>query len=143
MTSETTKMSVSETMKADLLSSAKWAKFLIILQCIGIVFLVGIALLILCSGNTLRAIYGAYSTFLGLFYLVLAVIMLYPTIKGFGFTNNAKSACLTNNEEELSCAFANMRSFFRFYGILSIIYLCFLPIWIVLAFLGIVMICEI
>ncbi|MDE5787362.1 MAG: hypothetical protein K2H79_02315 [Bacteroidaceae bacterium] len=62
--------------------------------------------------------------------------MLYPTIKGFGFANNAKSACLTNNEEELSCAFANMRSFLRFYGILSIIYLCMIPICIVFGIIG-------
>ena len=136
MTSETTKMSVNETMKADLLSSAKWAKFLLILQSLVIVFLAGIALWILCSDDTLRS----YS---GLFYLVLTVVMLYPTIKGFGFANNAKSACLTNNEAELSCAFANMRSFLRLYGILSIIYLCFLPIWIALAISGTIMICAI
>lgn len=136
ITSETTKMSVSETMKADLLSSAKWAKFLIILQCFGIVFLAGLALWILCGGDTFRGQFGTATTFVDLLYLVLAAIMIYPTIKGFGFANNAKSACLTNNEEELSCAFANMRSFLRFYGILSIIYLCFFLICIVLAIIA-------
>ncbi|MDE7165918.1 MAG: hypothetical protein K2O17_02705 [Bacteroidaceae bacterium] len=136
MTSETTKMSVNETMKADLLSSAKWAKFLIILQCLGIVFLAGFALYILCKPEMFIAQFGAATTFIGYFYLALDVIMLYPTIKGFGFANNAKSACLTNNEEELSCAFANMRSFLRFYGILSIIYLCMIPICIVFGIIG-------
>lgn len=140
ITSETTKMSVSETMKADLLSSAKWAKFLIILRCLGIVFLTGLALCILCDSDTFRGQFGTATTFVGLLYLVLAVIMIYPTIKGFGFANNAKSACLTNNEAELSCAFANMRSYLRFYGILSIIYLCLILLFIVLAIIaGIVM----
>lgn len=117
ITSETTKMSVSETMKADLLSSAKWAKFLIILQCIGVVFLAIGGIIMLTTGNNIpTSIFGGA-------YLVLAAIMIYPTIKGFGFTNNVKSACLTNNEAKLSCAFANMRSCLRFYGILSIIYI--------------------
>ena len=57
-----TGMVIDETMKADLLSSAKWAKFLLVLQTIGvaIVLIMGIAMIALGGiGNLPGSIVGA------------------------------------------------------------------------------------
>ncbi|MBR4131063.1 MAG: hypothetical protein IKU02_09135 [Bacteroidaceae bacterium] len=145
---KTTGMVVDETMKADLLSSAKWAKFLLVLYAIGLVilFAVGIAMIVLgekfgacfpgapqagpvppCAGNV--------GLFIGIFYLVLGLIMLYPLVKGFQFANNTKAACLTGSEEKLARGFAGMRSYLKFYGILAIIALI---IYAIIAILGVI-----
>ena len=146
---KTTGMVVDETMKADLLSSAKWAKFLLVLYAIGLVilFAVGIAMIVLgekfgacfpgapqagpvppCAGNV--------GLFIGIFYLVLGLIMLYPLVKGFQFANNTKAACLTGSEEKLARGFAGMRSYLKFYGILAIIFLIFYAIIAILGAIG-------
>ncbi|MBO4550170.1 MAG: hypothetical protein J5733_05510 [Bacteroidaceae bacterium] len=145
---KTTGMVVDETMKADLLTSAKWAKFLLVLYAIGLVilFAVGIAMIVLgekfgacfpgapqagpvppCAGNV--------GLFIGIFYLVLGLIMLYPLVKGFQFANNTKAACLTGSEEKLARGFAGMRSYLKFYGILAIIALI---IYAIIAILGVI-----
>lgn len=149
---KTTGMVVDETMKADLLSSAKWAKFLLVLYAIGLVilFAVGIAMIVLgekfgacfpgapqagpvppCAGNV--------GLFIGIFYLVLGLIMLYPLVKGFQFANNTKAACLTGSEEKLARGFAGMRSYLKFYGILAIIALI---IYAIIAILGVIGFCA-
>ena len=146
---KTTGMVVDETMKADLLTSAKWAKFLLVLYAIGLVilFAVGIAMIVLgekfgacfpgapqagpvppCAGNV--------GLFIGILYLVLGVIMLYPLVKGFQFANNTKAACLTGSEEKLARGFAGMRSYLKFYGILAIIFLIFYAIIAILGAIG-------
>ena len=145
---KTTGMVVDETMKADLLTSAKWAKFLLVLYAIGlvIIFAIGIAMIVLgekfgacfpgapqagpvppCAGNV--------GLFIGIFYLVLGLIMLYPLVKGFQFANNTKAACLTGSEEKLARGFAGMRSYLKFYGILAIIALI---IYAIIAILGVI-----
>ena len=149
---KTTGMVVDETMKADLLSSAKWAKFLLVLYAIGLVilFAVGIAMIVLgekfgacfpgapqagpvppCAGNV--------GLFVGIIYLVLGLIMLYPLVKGFQFANNTKAACLTGSEEKLARGFAGMRSYLKFYGILAIIALI---IYAIIAILGVIGFCA-
>ena len=122
-----TAMIVSEKMKADLLSSAKWAKFLCIIGCIGLVFMVlaGIGMIAL-GGFVSSHVPGGGAGLgapMGVFYLILAVIYIYPLIKGFQFANATKAACLSNNEGELARGIDGMRCWLKFCGILTIIYL--------------------
>ena len=149
-----TGMGVDETMKADLLSSAKWAKFLLILSAIGlaILFIAGIAMIFFgskfaacgpgaCDPNVHAGptppcpFFGGIGLVTGILYLVLAVILLYPLVKGFQFANGVKAACKTDSEAELARGFAGMRSYLKFYGILAII---FLIIYAVIAILGVI-----
>ena len=149
MNEEFKTMVVDETMKADLLSSAKWAKFLLVLCAIGLVvlFVAGIAMIFFgskfgaCSPdahvgpNPPCPFAGGIGIFTGILYLVLAVIMLYPLVKGFQFANGVKAACKTGSEAQLARGFAGMRSYLKFYGILTII---FLILYAIIAILGLV-----
>ena len=120
MNPETSGMFVNENMKADLLTSAKWAKFLCIMGCIGvgIMFIAAIAMSTLGSFMKPAIPNGE---FLGLVYMVIACIYIYPLVKGFQFANGVKAACLNNNENELARGFDGLRSLLTFMGILTII----------------------
>lgn len=122
---ETTGMKISESMKADLLSSAKWAKFLCILGCIGVAFMLIAGLAVMLLGNKLMAAANLYGMqgIVGIGYIITAGLMIYPLMKGFQFANGTKAACLTNNEAELARGFAGMKGYLQFVGILSVIVL--------------------
>ena len=121
LNSGTTGMTVNESMKADLFTAARWTYFLCVLGCIGIGFMVLVAILMFALGNFAGRIFSGMETggvFLGILYLVVAV---YPIIKGFQFANGTKAACLTDNEYELARGFAGLRDLVRFMGILAIV----------------------
>lgn len=122
---ETTGMKISEAMKADLLSSAKWAKFLCILGCIGVAFMLIAGLAVMLLGNKLMAAANLYGMqgIVGIGYIITAGLMIYPLMKGFQFANGTKTACLTNNEAELARGFAGMKGYLQFVGILAVIVL--------------------
>ena len=130
-----TGMFVNNSMKADLLSAAKWAKFLCIVGCIGVALMLiaGLALIVLGSklGGAFAgsAIGGAGMGFL---YLIITAIYIYPLIKGFQFANATKAACLSDDAAQLARGFAGLRSLLKFFGILTIIIL----VLYVLVFIG-------
>ena len=139
-------MVIDETMKADLLSSAKWAKFLCIVGCIGWLFLViaGIAMIVMggkcgfpcgpegCNPQA-SPLMGGLGIFTGILYLL---IMIYPLMKAFQFANGTKAACLTGSEAQLARGFAGMRAYLKFSGILTIILLVFYLIAGIVAGIG-------
>jgi len=138
MTPETTRMTVNEKMKADLLSSAKWAKFLTIVACIGMVFIVLVAILLLAFGSALSSVAPNVGPtgLLSFIYFVVAAIYIYPIIKGFQFANATKEACLSNNENELARGFDGMRSVLKFMGIITIIILSLYALIFVIAIIA-------
>ena len=133
-----TGMIVNEKMKDDLRTAAKWAKFLCIMQCIGVVLLVILAIAMIALGNSVSSMVpgGApgFGTFTGIVYLILVAIYLYPLVKGFQFANATKAACLNNDEKELARGFEGMRSWLVFYGILTIVSLVLLVLGLIFLF---------
>jgi len=123
MISGTTGMTVTETMKADLLASAKWAKFLSIVGCIGVVLLLLLGVVMLFVGVSFSSIAAPFGPLVGFVYLLIAALYIYPIIKGFQFANATKAACLTDDEGQLARGFAGMRALLQFFGILTIIIL--------------------
>ena len=130
-----TGMFVNNSMKADLLSAAKWAKFLCIVGCIGVALMLIAAIALVALGSKLggafpgSAIGGAG---MGLLYLIIVAIYIYPLIKGFQFANATKAACLSDDAAQLVRGFAGLRSLLKFFGILTIIIL----VLYVLVFIG-------
>jgi hypothetical protein len=116
-------MTVNESMKADLLSAAKWTKFLCILGCIGAGLLVLLAIAMIVFGAAAARINPAmpFGALMGVVYLICAAIYIYPLIKGFQFANATKTACLYNNESELARGFSGLSSLIRYFGILTIV----------------------
>ena len=124
LNSGTTGLIVNEKMKEDLLSAAKWAKFLCIVGCVGVGFIVILGLVMFVMGSVAfpSSISGSIpGIFLGFLYFIIAAIYIYPLIKGFQFANGTKAACLSHDERELARGFEGLSSLLKYCGILTII----------------------
>lgn len=135
MNEELKTMTIDETMKADLLSSAKWAKFLLILATIAVAiyFVLGVVITVAPMVLPPAPMLGG-GIIIGPLYVIVALIMVYPIAKGFQFANGVKAACLTGDEAQLARGFAGLRSYLKFSGILTIIALVIAVIAIITAF---------
>ena len=118
-------LTVTESMKVDLLSAAKWTKFLCIVGCVGVGLCVIIAFLMMFVGSAAAKFMGDSNSLIGpamgILYLVIAALYIYPLIKGFQFANGIKAACLQNDQYQMARGFAGLNSLLRFLGILTII----------------------
>lgn len=137
---ETTGLRVKESTKVDLLTAAKWSKFLCVVGCIGVVIIVIFAIFLLGAGSVASAMfsdmpYGAVA--MGVLYLIIAALYIYPLIKGFQFASGAKAACLSNDENELARGIKGLSSLTKFCGILTIICLVIYALVILFALIGV------
>ena len=130
MTPATMGMTVSQDMKDDLLTTAKWMKFLCIIGSIGAAIMVIIGIAMVALGTTIGGLAGSAgstvgSAFLGVIYLAMSALYIYPIVKGFQFASATKAACLSDNEAQLARGFASLRAMVKFFGILTIVILVF------------------
>ena len=56
-------------------------------------------------------------------YLLMALLYCFPTKYLWNFSQKIKSALANQNEEELNAALSNQKSFYKFFGILMIVFL--------------------
>ena len=100
--------------------AAKWAKFLAILGFIGVGFLVLFAIIVGFAFSLSRyiPIPGILISFI---YLAIAVVNFFPMLYLFNFSNSALNALHSGKDMELNQAIVNLKAYFRFNGILSII----------------------
>jgi hypothetical protein len=122
---------ITEDIRSYLYDTAKWTKFLSI---IGFVFTALIALAAFGAGAFVSLL-GTYSPgnplaamgsgFLTVYFLVIALLYFYPSLLMFKHSNAAKKAVLYGDQESLSLAMLNLKSFFKFWGVLMIVLIVF------------------
>lgn len=137
---ETTGLRVKESTKADLLTAAKWTKFLCIVGSIGMALIVIFGIFLLGAGTLASSMFsdmpfGAVA--MGVLYLVIAALYIYPIMKGFQFASGAKAACLSDDENELARGIKGLSSLTKFWGILTIIILVIYAFVILFALIGV------
>jgi hypothetical protein len=134
-------LSVNERGKAFMLETARWAKFLAIIGLIitGIL-LVGMVFLIFGASEIskqLGAVYGAgYGIGMFFFYLLVLLIVLYPSITLLKFANKLRPAVSTGNEDLFNEALRSLKNTFKFWGIYVIILLSIYGISIIFLLIG-------
>jgi hypothetical protein len=98
----------------------KWAKFLAICSFVGLgmMVLAGVAMLIL---QFERQANGLSTVIMGLFYILMAVIYFFPAVYLYRFATASADAIEKLNEDTLEEGLENLKSLFRFTGILMII----------------------
>ncbi len=118
---------ISSITQSNLLSSAKWAKFLAI---VGFIFIAIMVLgglfaqtLLSYSSSATSAYSGDLIKYMGIVYVVFAVILFFPCLYLFKFSNKMQEAVRTSSQESVDTAFINLKSMFKFYGIFTIIIL--------------------
>jgi hypothetical protein len=139
---QTVALEVTENSKFYLKTAASWSKFLAIMGFIGIGFMV-LGAITLIPMSAWQTPYSAYSSLpvsfsaLGIVYLVMAIIMFFPTLYLFRFSQQTVNALELNNALELEEGFKNIKRYWKFKGILVIVYLSlcilFIPIMVIVA----------
>ena len=134
---------LSDEAKSYLKESAKWAKFLSIIAFIGIGF---IALVGLFFGTFMSAMTGLSgdeaamaaipTTFITIFYLGLAGVMIIPTLNHYRFAVKTQRALRKDDEPLLTEALGNLKSYYKFYGLLTAILVGIYALMFVLGGIG-------
>ena len=122
---------VNEKLKARLLSSAKWAKFLGIANCILAVLLILAAILVFTLANDLSDELREIASYFGFTCLIVAALYIFPIVRKLQFARNAKAACLKNSTSQLADAFGEIYVWLIYScvltlaGIIGLVYVAF------------------
>lgn len=116
---------INDLTKANLNSTAKWGKFLAITGFVffGFMIIGGIAIQVVTPSLNSYGYNTPYLQYLGIVYIVSGAIMFVPCILLLKFSNKILNAIISSNQENLDAAFVNLKSMFKFYGILTIVIL--------------------
>lgn len=108
--------------------AAKWATFLSIIGFIGTAFMVIVALIMFAMGSTFGSAMGNSSLagivsggLVGGFYLLFAVINFFAAYYMFKFASKTKQAFSNNDGFALTESFENLKSYYKFTGIVAIV----------------------
>ncbi len=125
---------VTEEIRSYIYETAKWARFLSI---VGFV-ITGWLIIVAFSTSAFETAFQQTiisvqlaelgSTVLMIFFLLTALVYFYPSLMLFKYATAAKTAVLYGVQESLEIAMAKMKSFFKFWAILTIVMLAFYAI---------------
>ena len=124
-----------------LTEAAKWAKFLSILGFILCALMIIVALfagtLLSASfsqiDSSLSSMGSAGSVVITVWLLLIALLYFFPSLYLFNFASKMQVAIRNNDQVNLNNSFKNLKSCFKFWGILLIIILCIYAIGITFA----------
>jgi hypothetical protein len=124
-----------------LIETAKWARFLAI---VGFIFCGLIVLFSLFAGSILSAVFSRYAgstaflggAFISFFYIFVSLLMFFPCLFTYRFSASMLLALRNNDQELLSTSFRNLKSLFKFHGIVTIVVLSLYGLAILFAIAG-------
>lgn len=126
-----TDLIIDSTISVHLKEAAAWGKFLGI---IGFVYSGLIAVGAIFAATMLSNLSGKYSNgaggllaggSVGVIYLALAGVVFFMSMYLFRFAKNIQVALKNNDQEALTASFNNLKIYFRFAGIITVIALIF------------------
>jgi uncharacterized protein involved in cysteine biosynthesis len=126
------------TMLQYLKEASPWLQFVGILGFIGCGLMVLFGIIFAFLPNVIAGSFmdisgsGPFWIF-SLFYAALAALFFFPASFTYNFGAKIRKYQYSNSDEDLEQAFRNNKSFWKFYGILCIVYLAFIPVIIVIA----------
>ena len=122
------KLMISDVAISYLSETGKWTKFLSILGFvfIGLIVVVGLfagSVMSFMSNGKMDNIPKGMGFFFGLMYVLMGFLYFFPTWYLFNFSNKLKTAIATKSEDDLTAALINQKSFYKYWGILTIVVL--------------------
>lgn len=111
--------------KTYLLEISKWGKFLAIVGYIGIAVLaiVAIALIVISFITSIKLDVGLSLGTFGVIYFALAILYYFPVKFLYKFSIQIKKGLESDNNQDITLGFENLKSLFKFTGILTIVIL--------------------
>ena len=126
---------VTSSMKASLLSSMKWLQFLLIISCIGLGLLLLLAIAMIIFSSALASFDDELSPAamlgMGMLYLFIAALYVYPIVKGFHLVEHTRKALRAGTTSDFEASADDFHAIMKFCGILTIIGLAIYVIFIV------------
>lgn len=115
-------LSVNNEITSYLRETTKWAKFLAIFGFVMIGLLMVGGLVALGFSSAIEDIGGMPQMGAMVFvYLIIAVLYFFPLIYLYRFSTRIKEAIMAHNEAALTSGFENLKSLFKFMGIMTIV----------------------
>lgn len=126
---------VSPKMKASLLSSMKWIQFFVILACIAVGILAIIVIVMLAMSSFFPVAESEMSPLvmlgMGLFYLIIGAVYIYPIVKGFKLIDHTRKALRAGTNSDFEASADDLHSIMKYCGWLTIAFLVLYPIFII------------
>ena len=127
----TAELQIDTTAHAYLAETAKWCNFLSI---VGFILSGILAVVALFAGTFLGSLssrYGGSSSIMGagfitVIYLLIAALYFFMSLFLYRFSSKMKTALYSNDQDSLNNSFLNLKNLYKMMGILTIIYLSFL-----------------
>ncbi len=123
--------------------AARWARFLSIVGFIscGLMVIVGVffasALSAMMSGMSSESAFAIMGGgFLSFIYIFFALLIFFPSLYLFNFSFKMRKAFQNNDQQVLSDSLKSLKSFFKFYGIFTVIILCFYALALIAGIIG-------
>lgn len=136
-------LSLSPEIKDYLRQTAKWSKLLAIVGYVMVALLVIIAIaMMFFMGSMLSGLADAGGmgalggVGIGVVYLLLALLYFFPVRYLHKFSSQMKVALDTNNHTALTSSFSNLKSLYKFWGILTAIMIGFYALALVVGLVG-------
>ena len=129
-------LQLTDQAKSFLKEIGKWAMFLSIVGFIFMGLFVLLALLMFSMGSAMGSIggagIGAFGAAGGLVYLIMALIYFFPIRYLYMFASKIKAAFNNSNSQQMTDALENLKSHYKYIGIMMIIVLSFYALAIVI-----------
>jgi hypothetical protein len=127
-------LSIDPLSQNNLYQTARWGKFLSIMGFIGVGFMILFALFLrtLLSSAYTSAMYpNGSASIITITYLVMGVLYFFPTLFLYRFSTQMLKALADKDQNLITSSFAQLKSCFRFVGVLTIIVIVFAIIAVV------------
>ncbi|MGC1631594.1 MAG: DUF5362 family protein [Gelidibacter sp.] len=106
---------------------------------IGLMFLAGVIFSVTMGGilgdNSYND-FGIDMSYFGIIYIVMGLIYFFPVLYLFNFSRKMKSALSLNTNEDLTAAFSNLKSHYKFLGVFTIVIISLYVLIVVIAMIS-------
>jgi len=143
-------LSIDPVTKSHLSETARWARFLAI---VGMVFLALMVVFGLFYAIWISSTFDSMQTRYGMetsrgygagvaagsaiMFIVMAIVTFFPLLYMLRFANQMKTALYGNDQENLNLSFQNLKRYFRYVGIITIIGIGIWIIWVLVVGLAV------
>lgn len=133
-------LSIDPVTKLHLTETSRWARFLAIVSMIFLIIMIIFGVYTSTMMSRFETIGNASFTqsigvSMAVMYVVVAVVAFFPILFMLRFANNMKKALAANDQNALNTSFQNLKIYFRYLGVITIIGLVLMALTIVLGVL--------
>ena len=148
LTQNTQPLEITENSREYLKTAASWTRFLAIFSFVAIIFLALVGIIMLTAGNFIEEVsnkvgndvpFHGFFRFMGMIYIVLSIVVIFPTLYLFRFSKKTVTALENQDTFVMETAFKNMKSYWKFSGIMAIVALALIPVTFIVSIVAAVM----